>query len=324
MIEDPVLKREWYPIACSKDLNEGQVLPARVMDEDLVLWRSKSAIMIWQDLCIHRGAKLSLGKVTADNCLQCPYHGWIYDQTGTCVKIPAHPNTKPPGRAHTHVYQAREEYGFIWVCLSDDPAPFPEFPEWNRPGFVNFNQGPVRIHALGPRIIENFLDLSHLPILHAGILGVPERAEIGKYTVKTDPKTGVYADDIHIWQPDGDGSGEGDMAEYTYSVPRPLAAYLTKKIRGGYLSILIVATPVDRERSLASLVFATRSDVPAVTSVLVEWADRILAQDIPVVESQRPERLPLDLQAELHLPCDRTSIAYRQWINELKVSFGTS
>jgi hypothetical protein len=43
-----------------------------------------------------------------------------------------------------------------------------------------------------------------------------------------------------------------------------------------------------------------------------------------VIESQRPELLPLDLQAELHLRADRTSIAYRQWLGKLGLSFGTS
>jgi hypothetical protein len=33
----------------------------------------------------------------------------------------------------------------------------------------------------------------------------------------------------------------------------------------------------------------------------IAWQDAIFAQDRPIVQSQRPELLPLDLQAELHL-----------------------
>ncbi len=54
------------------------------------------------------------------------------------------------------------------------------------------------------------------------------------------------------------------------------------------------------------------------------FQDEIIKQDIPIVESQRPELLPLDLQAELHLRSDRTAIAYRKWLRELGVSFGTA
>jgi phenylpropionate dioxygenase-like ring-hydroxylating dioxygenase large terminal subunit len=55
-----------------------------------------------------------------------------------------------------------------------------------------------------------------------------------------------------------------------------------------------------------------------------QFEDMITLQDIPIVESQRPELLPLDLQAELHLRSDRTAIAYRKWLKELGVSFGTA
>jgi phenylpropionate dioxygenase-like ring-hydroxylating dioxygenase large terminal subunit len=47
-------------------------------------------------------------------------------------------------------------------------------------------------------------------------------------------------------------------------------------------------------------------------------------QDTRIVESQRPELLPLDLQAELHLRSDRMAIAYRQWLGNLGLAFGTS
>jgi hypothetical protein len=49
-----------------------------------------------------------------------------------------------------------------------------------------------------------------------------------------------------------------------------------------------------------------------------------MAQDIPVVESQRPELLPLDLQEELHLRSDRVAIAYRRYLRECGVRLGVS
>jgi phenylpropionate dioxygenase-like ring-hydroxylating dioxygenase large terminal subunit len=55
-----------------------------------------------------------------------------------------------------------------------------------------------------------------------------------------------------------------------------------------------------------------------------EFADKITWQDVPIVEFQRPELLPLDLQTELHLRSDRTAIAYRKWLRQLKLTFGTA
>jgi phenylpropionate dioxygenase-like ring-hydroxylating dioxygenase large terminal subunit len=54
------------------------------------------------------------------------------------------------------------------------------------------------------------------------------------------------------------------------------------------------------------------------------FEDAITPQDISIVESQRPELLPLDLQAELHLRSDRTAIAYRKWLKQLGLTFGTT
>jgi hypothetical protein len=47
-------------------------------------------------------------------------------------------------------------------------------------------------------------------------------------------------------------------------------------------------------------------------------------QDVPIVESQRPELLPLDLQAVLHVGSGRTAIACRKWLRQLGLTFGTA
>ena len=43
-----------------------------------------------KDLCIHRGAALSLGWAR-EGRIVCPYHGWEYDRSGACVRIPSLP-----------------------------------------------------------------------------------------------------------------------------------------------------------------------------------------------------------------------------------------
>ncbi len=92
---DTVLLNDWYPVARSDALAEGQLRGVRLLGEDLALWRAGGQAFAWQDRCIHRGTRLSLGKVE-DGLLACPYHGWRYDGTGRCVRIPAHPAQTPP------------------------------------------------------------------------------------------------------------------------------------------------------------------------------------------------------------------------------------
>ncbi|HEY1765646.1 MAG TPA: aromatic ring-hydroxylating dioxygenase subunit alpha [Opitutaceae bacterium] len=319
---DTVLVHDWHPVARAESLAGSKVLAARLLGEDLVLWNEGERFHAWRDLCVHRGSRLSLGKVTG-GCLQCPYHGWTYDTSGMCVRIPAHPEQKPPARARTEVYRCREAYGWVWVCLSETPNDLPVFPEWTDASVRNFTMGPYEIDAGGPRIIENFLDLAHLAFVHGGILGVEGHAEINRYKVEKR-EDGVYATDIVVWQPDPDGSGQPAAANYTYRVIRPLTAYLTKHAGSSVFTMMIVASPVDAARSQVWILFSMKGADSTPSQQLFDWTERVFLQDKPVVQSQRPELLPLDLQAELHLNCDRTSIAYRQWLNELGVGFGTS
>ncbi len=57
---------------------------------------------------------------------------------------------------------------------------------------------------------------------------------------------------------------------------------------------------------------------------LIAWQDRIFAQDRPILESQRPDLLPLDLAAEMNVRADRAALAYRRWLRQLGLGFGTA
>ncbi len=322
MIEDPVLLNDWHPIAKSSDVPEASVHPARLLGEDVVVWRMHGTVMTWQDLCVHRGTRLTLGHVDGD-LLQCAYHGWTYDQSGTCVKIPAHPEQKPPPKARVKTYRCQEKYGLIWASLGEPAKDVPAFEEWDEPSFRKIPCGPYRYHASGPRAVENFLDVAHLPFVHSGILGEKGRAEIKEYRVEQDAD-GIVARDVRIWQPDPDGTGVGKEVNYTYKVPRPLTMYLSKDSTEGRFSIFACVCPLSEFESVAWFWIAMNYGKEIPEQEIIGLQDQITGQDVPVVESQRPERLPLDLQAELHLRSDRIAVAYRKWLGQLGLSFGTA
>lgn len=105
---------------------------------------------------------------------------------------------------------------------------------------------------------------------------------------------------------------------------RPLTAYFQKSHKAQKFSILICVTPVDERESVAWLVMALNYSPDTTDEQLRSYQDVVSGQDIPIVESQRPELLPLDLQAELHLRSDRTAIAYRQWLTKIGLKYGTA
>jgi phenylpropionate dioxygenase-like ring-hydroxylating dioxygenase large terminal subunit len=322
VIQDPVLLNDWHPVAKSSDLAEGCILPARLLDEDLVLWRVGGEAKVWQDLCVHRGTRLSLGHVEGD-LLQCAYHGWTYDSQGACVRMPAHPEQKPPAKARVKTYRCAERYGLIWATLGQPSRAVANFDEWDDPTFRKLPCGPYHYRAGGPRAVENFLDVAHLPFVHSGILGEKSHAEIQDFEVEQGEE-GIIARNVRIWQPDPDGSGVGKDVVYTYRVMRPLSMYLAKDSSEGRFSVYAAVCPVSEFESTAWFWIAMNygHDIP--DADIIGLQDQITGQDIPVVESQRPERLPLDLQAELHLRSDRIAVAYRKWLGELGLNFGTA
>ena len=322
MIDDPILLNDWHVVARASDLPEGKAVPARLLGTDLVVWRGSSGFQVWDDLCIHRGAKLSGGWVRND-CLVCPYHGWSYTSEGACTRIPAHPAQKPPSKAHARVHPVRVAYDLVWTCLGEPAAELPPFPEWSDAGYRSIHSGPYGFRALGPRVIENFLDVGHFPFVHAGYLGDSAHTEIKDYEAEITP-TGVIARNIPIWQPDPDGTGKAAEVYYTYEAIRPLTARFTKAQGEQRFSMIDIVTPVDEEHSTAWAIMAMNYAFDTPAEQIRKFQDEVTLQDLPIVESQRPELLPLDLQAELHLRSDRTAIAYRKWLRQIGLSFGTS
>jgi len=338
-IDDPLLQREWFAIAWSREVPYGHLLARRLMARNFVLWRSQEGLHCWLDLCAHRGARLSLGTIckggdgrSSDcaplrDCLVCPYHAWEYAPTGECVRIPSQPDLRPPAKARAQTFEARERYGVVWVTIGT-PGSLPEFAPAEDAGFRTILAGPYRFRAQGPRVIENLLDVAHLGFVHAGLLGDPQRGEIEDYDVVAgedgENLHGPEAKEIRIWQPDPDGTGAAAMVNYQYWVSGPLTAGFIKTNGAQRFAMLAQVAPIDEETCESRLIMSMNYGHEVPDDELLRFQDRVSEQDRVVVESQRPELLPLDLQAELHLRSDRMAIAYRKWLHSIGFKYGTA
>jgi phenylpropionate dioxygenase-like ring-hydroxylating dioxygenase large terminal subunit len=317
VIDDPVLLNDWHPVARVEELAGGGPVAVRLLGEDVVLWRSGDELFAWRDLCVHRGTRLSLGRVVDGSRLECPYHGWTYGYDARCVHIPAHPEQAPPVKARVVTYHAKPAHGVVWVTLGTGATEIPTFELLENPAYRVVMAGPYHVKASGPRIVENFLDVGHFPFVHEGILGDRARPEIDDYTATIDD-SGVVATGVRVFQPDPYGTGRGSTVDYTYRAHRPLSASFIKHGEHSF-GMLLSVTPHDAVDSTAWMWMVMNYEPE---SSIVEFQDRIFAQDRPILESQRPELLPTDLQAELHLRSDRTAIAYRKWLRDLGVRTG--
>ena len=239
------------------------------------------------------------------------------------MNIPAHPGLAPPARAQAKAYAVVERHGLIWMSFDPSTAAPPLVSHLADPAFHTDAFGPYRMDAAGPRLIENFLDVAHLPIVHDGCLGTTDRPEINDYQVEAAPD-GPFARDIRVFQPNPDGTGKATDVSYDYGVLRPLTVYLVKKLRGDLLVVMFFVTPVNKVESKAYFLSSRNYADNRTPEERAAFTRFIIDQDTRIVESQRPELLPLDLQAELHLRSDRMTVSYRQWLKTVGLTFGTS
>ncbi|WP_374005881.1 Rieske 2Fe-2S domain-containing protein [Delftia lacustris] len=327
----------WHPVAQAHEVVDAP-LGVQLLDQPLVLWRDpQGQVRVFVDRCPHRGARLSMGRVENGH-LECPYHGWQFADSGQCVKVPALPSFTPPPSQCVKAFEAQEAYGLVWVRLATGEelsavpalaalAALPAFEAEADAHLRKLNCGPYDVAASAPRIIENFLDMSHFGFVHEGWLGSRDATAIEAYAVETTA-TGVLATGCKAVQPQSNlHSTSAAEVEYTYEVTAPYAAVLTKLPESGTTkagwreSIALFICPVTPETSRVWFRLAV-ADFDSPDAQLQEFQHTIFCQDQPVLESQQPKCLPLDPRAEMHSAADRMSSAYRRYLRASGITFG--
>ena len=77
----PPFPNGWYIVCKSKDLAPGESLAIDQSGHNVVIFRSSEGkVYALSSYCAHLGANLGMGgKVINKKCIQCPFHGWLYD-----------------------------------------------------------------------------------------------------------------------------------------------------------------------------------------------------------------------------------------------------
>lgn len=111
----------WYPIAAAHDLPFRHVFHGQLLGREFAVWRADDGyVNIWENRCLHRGVRLSIGSNDGRE-LRCQYHGWRYaNRTAGCTYIPAHPADAPARTITIRTFPVVERYGLIWSSL--EPA----------------------------------------------------------------------------------------------------------------------------------------------------------------------------------------------------------
>ena len=123
----------WYPGIKAKKVGTKRPVRLKMLGEELVLFRGKQGqVVALTDWCPHRGARFSNGLCDFQGTITCPYHGYVFDETGQCVAglIEAVDSSLAPKMRARH-YPTAESNGIVFIWMGQTPpVPLEEDLPW--------------------------------------------------------------------------------------------------------------------------------------------------------------------------------------------------
>ncbi|MGD1992937.1 MAG: aromatic ring-hydroxylating dioxygenase subunit alpha [Anaerolineae bacterium] len=329
-----MIPNQWYVVMDSSQVGARPVGVTR-MGEKLVFWRDDSGqVSCLRDRCAHRGVELSKGQVLHNGRLQCPFHGFEYDTSGRITRIPANGRNAPvPARFRVHSYPTHEAHDLIWIWWGDDPpedlAPPRFFDDIDEDFTYGKAYDPWNAHY--SRVIENQLDVVHLPFVHHNTIGR------GNRTLVDGPGTEWVDDDmfyVYVFNRVDDGRAPRRPDEVPVPPPNQdlKLEFIFPNLWQNHIAedtrIVAAFVPVDAEHTLLYLRFYQKFMRVPLLRDIVNWASMpfnlvIAHQDRRVVETQRPKPSALRIGEQL-IQGDQPILAYRRRRQELMAAAQSS
>lgn len=165
------LENFWY-VAGFPDEFAGKLVARTFLGQAVVLFRASDGGMVaFEDRCAHRRLPLSLGRLQ-DDTVECGYHGLVYDRSGACIKVPG--QERIPRGARVRSYPVVDRHAYVWIWMGDpELADESKIPDFSRLTDPKLGRHRIALHILGnyQLIVDNLLDLSHLPYVHGTTTG---------------------------------------------------------------------------------------------------------------------------------------------------------
>lgn len=162
-----LLRRYWQPVGTVDELDNRWTKRARILGEDLVLYRDRSGgLGLITEKCPHRSASLFYGIPTEDG-LRCAYHGWCFNHKGECTEQPnEREGSKLKEKIEAKSYPVRELGGLLFAYMGPgEPPILPQYDAFAVEGAVRtIGKGVLNCNWL--QVMENSVDPVHTQWLH--------------------------------------------------------------------------------------------------------------------------------------------------------------
>ena len=328
--QQAVLRRFWYALMPMTALDAGPQ-PFTLMGQDLVLFKGDGgAPVALRDRCCHRTARLSKGFVENGHIV-CGYHGWTYDCTGRCVKIPQAPDQQIPAGARVPAYHCQEKYGYVWVALEDPLKPIPHFPEDGAPGYRRIFQFYEEWKTSPLRMMENSFDNAHFSYVHKANFGILEQPKPAPYSFRETDYGFEAETQVPIRNPASGHRVTGTTEPITerhlinrYFLPFVRRFGCNYPASGVDHIIYNCATPIDDHRMmLVQWLYRNDAEDACSTDELIAWDAAITAEDRDILEATDPDAcVDTARRAEFHMPSDKPGLVIRQQLLALLRAHG--
>lgn len=322
-----ILSQHWYPVARVQDIST-QPQQVTLLDVNMAIYATASGeIQLVRDLCPHRGVPLSKGWVEGEEIV-CPYHGLHFNTDGHCTQIPAQPElTNISARFRLTRFPVVVQYGLVWTSIQSrdpDQANLPKFETWDSDAHQSILPPYVDIAGSSGRQLEGFIDVAHFAWVHHQSFADRDNPIVPKYsTQKTDYGLHTeYESDISNY-PNSmqDPAPEGFIWRRIFDVYPPFSATLKVHFpNDGLLCILNACCPVSHNQTRLFVPLTRNFDMQGDLQAVYDFNAQIFAEDQEIIESQKPEELPLDLMMEAHFEADRSSTTYRRIMADMGLS----
>jgi vanillate O-demethylase monooxygenase subunit len=324
------LRRCWHVVATSDEVGD-EPLGVMLLGEPWVLVRLDGAVRAFVDRCPHRLAPMSAGAVvagTGGDELRCGYHGWRFGADARCTAIPAlATDDRVPARARlVPAFAVTERYGLVWLAPEEPSAELPEFGWFDEEAYDSAMTTIVRTPVSAAQLVDNFLDAAHFPFVHPASFGVDEASEVHDRGIERD---GWAVETVFdTWYRNFDdplvATGEHEAIQPQVLTKRGLASMtvvltLEFPVTGSTLAILFVCTPEDATTTRVYKLISRNDfagDALRMQACIAD-EDRILREDLFILERYHEMSLHLDHRVELHTKADRLSLAWRRMMAEL-------
>jgi cholesterol 7-desaturase len=172
----PAYPNGWFKLLNSDELEVGQSKFVRACGHDFAVYRGENGKAVVLDAyCPHLGANIADG-VVRGNCLECPFHGWRFDEQGKCVDVPYAKGGSLPANANTRSWPSMEFGKMICVFVDAEGHP-PEYqpillPEIDQQLLKPIGGWSQVVDMHIQDFAENAADYAHFNYVHDN-LGLP-------------------------------------------------------------------------------------------------------------------------------------------------------